>query len=66
MNWYGQVHDAVGKSGLGLTRGAGIVAAVSPNMDFENNNIHALREVQEMKPEHWDLIRRRRPGRQSH
>lgn len=57
MNWYGQVHDAVGKSGLGLTRGAGIVAAVSPNMDFENNNIHALREVQEMKPEHWYLIR---------
>lgn len=56
MNWYGNVHDAIRKSGLGVHRGAGVVAAVSPNMDFETNNIQALSDIQNLSQRHWDMI----------
>lgn len=62
LSWYGNVHDAIRKdigmfgNGLSVHHGAGIVAAVSPNMDFESNNIHALSELAGMTPEHWGIV----------
>lgn len=58
MDWYGTVHDAARKSDFGAMAGAGIVAAVSPNMDWENANIHALDEIQNLTGRHQDLILR--------
>lgn len=52
--WYPKVHDAVSKGVRGGWLGAqadphlagsGLVAAVSPNMDWERSNIHALGEM---------------------
>lgn len=56
MAWYGNVHDAIRKSGLGVHRGAGVVAAVSPNMDFERNNIQALSDIQHLTGKDWNMI----------
>ena len=56
MQWYNNVHDAIRKSGLGVHRGAGIVAAVSPNMDFETNNIKALDDIQNLGRRDWKMI----------
>jgi len=51
--WYPQVHDAVAKGVKGTSTseraGAGLVSAVSPNMDWEGGNIHALRELHRLK-----------------
>lgn len=62
LNWYPSVHDATARQsrehGLSLSQGAGIVAAVSPNMDFEARNINALDEIQGLTGEHWDMIHR--------
>jgi hypothetical protein len=67
--WYPKVHDAVRKGvrGTHLTpmQGAGLVAAVSPNMDFERNNIGAFAEMHALKGHQWDAIKRsaeRNPG----
>jgi hypothetical protein len=60
MNWYANVHDAAIKSareaGKTTRQAAGVVAAVSPNMDWEKNNINAFHEIDEIRPEHWDAI----------
>lgn len=61
MNWYGNVHDAAQKAarsaGRTTRQAAGVVAAVSPNMDWEKNNINAFEEIDQLRPEHWDTIR---------
>jgi len=61
INWFPSVHEAVKKqaSNIGITpsQGAGIVAAVSPNMDFEARNIKALDEIQNIPAEGWDMVR---------
>jgi hypothetical protein len=71
LNWYKNVNSAVKASvpDLGTlqhpmteSRAAGIVGAVSPNMDFARNNINALDEIRNIKPEHWDMIRRSAEG----
>lgn len=58
--WYGRVHDATAKGvrrrGLSVEQGAGLVAAVSPNMDWERNNIDAFKELSSIKPHEWDAI----------
>jgi hypothetical protein len=66
MQWYPKVNDAVRKgistrgflSGHGdrLLAGSGLVAAVSPNMDWENNNIDAFKELKGLRSSHWDTI----------
>lgn len=60
--WYPAVREATrqGAKDIGISAhaGAGIVAAVSPNMDFDNNNIHALGEITQLRPEHWAMINR--------
>lgn len=62
INWYGNVHDAAMKAardtGRTTRQAAGVVAAVSPNMDWEQNNINAFHEIDTLTPEHWDAIRR--------
>jgi hypothetical protein len=73
--WYPSVHDAVSKavSGGFLSNasdphlsGSGLVAAVSPNMDWEESNIHALDELKRLKPHQWDDIINNRPGAREH
>lgn len=62
MNWYPAVHEATARQsrehGLSLAQGAGIVAAVSPNMDFERHNINAFDEIGNLTGEHWKMIER--------
>lgn len=64
--WYPKVHEAVSKGVR--TRGflaghedrhlagAGIVAAVSPNMDWERSNIDAFKELKSISSEGWKHI----------
>ena len=62
MRWYPAVHDTVKAQapdiGLTTSQGAGIVAAVSPNMDFDARNIKALEEIRNISPRLWDDIHR--------
>ena len=66
--WYPKVNEAVTK-GIGSGRsaflrghenrhlaGSGLVAAVSPNMDWERSNIDAFGELRSLKSHHWDAI----------
>lgn len=77
MQWYPKVHDAVSK-GIGGRKaaflgsqpdrhlaGSGLVAALSPNMDWERSNIHALTEVKTLKSSHWDAIMAAQSGSSS-
>jgi hypothetical protein len=55
--WYPAVNDAVAK-GIRRTSttplgGAGLVAAVSPNMDWEEHNIEALGELHSLRGQQW-------------
>lgn len=56
-NWYAKVHEATVKgvrgTGTSVMHGAGLVAAVSPNMDWENRNIDALGELHAIKSGQW-------------
>lgn len=58
--WYDKVNEAVAKgvkgTGTSEWHGAGIVAAVSPSMDWEGRNIHALTELHGMKARDWATI----------
>jgi hypothetical protein len=60
MNWYEAVHDTSAAYGRASKKGtkaaAGVVAAVSPNMDWENNNIHAFDEIDNLSGKDWDTI----------
>jgi hypothetical protein len=59
--WYPLVHDATVSSAkdarLTDRQGAGIVAAVSPNMDWDKNNISAFDELRGLKGRQWSAIR---------
>jgi len=58
--WYPKVHDATAKGArqlnLPVHHAAGIVAAVSPNMDWDKNNIDAFSELSSLKPHEWATI----------
>lgn len=60
MDWYGAVHEATAKgvkgTGTSVAGGAGMVAAVSPNMDWDNRNIHALKELHHLRQGDWQAI----------
>lgn len=60
--WYPTVHETVARQsrGIGLTtsQGAGVVAAVSPNMDFGARNIKALDEIHGLEESDWKMIYR--------
>lgn len=72
--WYPKVNQAASKASrrLGsLDQAAGVIAATSPNMDFEAVNIHALSEVHRIKASQWREVEksalmggRRTPGAQ--
>jgi len=55
--WYDRVHEAtksaISGTSIDMRTGAGIVAAVSPNMDWERDNISAFDELAKLTPEHW-------------
>ena len=55
--WYDRVHEAtksaISGTSIDMRTGAGIVAAVSPNMDWERDNIAAFDELAKLTPEHW-------------
>lgn len=58
--WYGRVHEATAQGadrlGLSTLQGAGMVAAVSPSMDWERGNIDAFRELGSLKQSDWNTI----------
>lgn len=58
--WYDRVNDATAKgikgTSLSIQHGAGIVAAVSPQMDWEKNNIDALHELRHLNGSQWGDI----------
>jgi hypothetical protein len=63
--WYPKVHEAVAHAVSGgflsghsdpQWAGAGVVAAVSPGMDWERNNIHALTEIQRVTGRQWNEV----------
>lgn len=59
-HWYDRVNEATSKDIRGtstdLRHGAGIVAAVSPNMDWERNNMSAIHELHSLKGAQWKQI----------
>jgi hypothetical protein len=66
LEWYDRAHEAVRKGVRGggfmsaaadkQLSGAGIVAAVSPGMNWERSNIHAFKELKGIDSEGWDTI----------
>lgn len=64
--WYAQVNEAVAKGvrGTSMTprQGAGLVAAVSPAMEFEGRNIHAFKDFGNLRQRDWDAIHRSARG----
>lgn len=58
--WYPKVNEAVQKgirgSSMSPIHGAGIVAAVSPNMDWDKRNIDAFKELGSLKENDWHNI----------
>lgn len=62
-HWYDNVHEAAAKAanvtpGRTVKHAAGLVAAVSPNMDWEKNNINAFDEVSSLSGRQWQAISR--------
>lgn len=59
-HWYERVNEATSKDIKGtstdLRHGAGIVAAVSPNMDWKNNNLSAIHELHSLHGTDWAAI----------
>jgi hypothetical protein len=58
--WYPKVHEAAAK-GARLLRisplhAAGEIAAVSPSMDWERNNIDAFHEIGKLRQKDWDVL----------
>ena len=62
MGWYPTVRETVATqsqdAGLTRSQGAGIVSAVSPNVEFASRNIKALEQIQNVSPEGWDMVHR--------
>ena len=61
MQWYDKVHNAAQKAvrgvpGRDVTHAAGVIAAVSPNMDWERDNIAAFDELKGLKSRQWEAI----------
>lgn len=61
--WYpavGQATEQSAKKYFGRSMGhlaaAGLVAAVSPNMDWDNHNFQAFQELASLPSHHWDAI----------
>ena len=64
LDWYGKVHDAALNGlrdnpapGRTIRHAAGVIAAVSPNMDWEKSNIGAFDEISSLSGHQWDAIR---------
>lgn len=62
MRWYPTAHETIASSGRDVDlkpRAAhGVVAAVSPNMDFDNRNVGALRDIRNLDESDWAMIHR--------
>lgn len=61
MQWYDKVHVAAKKAvrgvpGRDVEHAAGVIAAVSPNMDWERDNIAAFDELRGLKGRQWEAI----------
>jgi len=73
--WYPVVHEAAKKTvGMDTAEGrrikdistaGGIIAAVSPNLDFDSRNIHAVTELAGLDSSDWDMIRRSATAKQA-
>ena len=60
--WYPQVHEAAQKAahehGRSIRAAAGLVSSVSPNMDWEKNNINAFDEIGNLTHGDWRDVER--------
>ena len=60
MQWYEAVHNVAAAYGRSSRKGtkaaAGVVAAVSPNMDWERSNIKAFDEIDNLSGKDWETI----------
>lgn len=61
MQWYGKVNVAARKAvrgvpGRDVEHASGVIAAVSPNMDWERDNIAAFDELKGLKSRQWEAI----------
>jgi hypothetical protein len=58
--WYPRVHEAVAKGVKGTStspeHGAGIVAAISPQMDWSGRNLPALHSLHKLRKDDWAVI----------
>lgn len=59
--WYPKVNEAVTKGIRGFhdlshLGGSGLVAALSPGMDFDRSNIQAFHELKHLKQRDWDVL----------
>jgi hypothetical protein len=68
--WYPTVHDAAQKAareyGRPVRAAAGLVAAVSPSMDWEKHNISAFDEIGNLDHSDWDAIAHSSQGHTRH
>lgn len=60
--WYRNINRVATEDarsvGLTASQGAGIIAAVSPNLEFENRNSSAITQLANLDESDWDLVRR--------
>ena len=60
LNWYPNAERAAreGSASMGVShiRGAGMMSAVSPGLDFDTHNVGVLEELDRMKPEHAKMV----------
>lgn len=72
--WYPRVHD-IARSAVGLetvegrrigstATASGIIAAVSPNLEFEERNAHALSQLGNLDTSDWEMVKRSSEAKQ--
>ena len=62
-SWYENVNAAAAKGAAGMSgrttkHAAGVISAVSPNMDWDRNNIDAFDELSSLSGKQWSAIRK--------
>lgn len=62
LTWYPKGEQAAreGSASMGVShiRGAGMMSAVSPGLDFDQHNVGVLEELDRMRPEHARMVMR--------
>lgn len=60
--WYPRVHGIARRSaqeaGISTSQASGIIAAVSPNLEFEERNEHAVSQLTNLSKSDWEMVER--------